>query len=307
MRQLFNFYEGQPRHESLLHRRVRIHQDAAVAGPVAVIRNARQVDLPGLKAGTYTLDYDTHTPPRPAEYEKLAMRQMKAVNSKAKIEKYRVQLFFEDELTTEDVEAFNRFKLPIFVRAFYDAFPPIVRKRIDLALKLMRPKGDDFQPNYELSEKILDTLELMGFKNMGADEQEKDLQNMPDDASKGLNEKITAIRTAALVRGSEASDPIQAFRGYISKIWEYKLKYHKRQKGNKKYSTYSMVSVVPEGLLANMLYFAQWLEAHCKAVDRFLGAGHDERILIESALVEFKSHETRAVNLVPNPKRKRGD
>lgn len=72
---------------------------------------------------------------------------------------------------------------------------------------------DDFRPNYDLSEKILGTLEVMGFKNMGRGEEEIDLQNMPENAWKDLDKTITAIRTANIVRGSEASDPIQEFKG----------------------------------------------------------------------------------------------
>lgn len=48
--------------------------------------HARPADFPGLRAGTYSLDLDTHTPPRPAEYEKLAIvRRMRGANTRANI------------------------------------------------------------------------------------------------------------------------------------------------------------------------------------------------------------------------------
>ena len=85
----------------------------------------------------------------------------------AKIEKYRVQRFFRGKINVNDVEEFHKYKLPIFIRGFYKAFPHIVRERIDLNLQLMLPSLDDFKSNYKLSEMIFDTWELMGFKSMG--------------------------------------------------------------------------------------------------------------------------------------------
>lgn len=242
------------------------------------------------------------------EFDKLVNKVRRGVANEwdtAKIEKYKVQRCFDDKIDALDVEEFNRFKLPIYTRGFHKAFPPVVRKRIDYTRQLMEATLDDFRPNYDLSEKILGTLEVMGFKNMGGGEQEIDLQNMPDNAWEDLDKTITAIRTANIVRGSEASDPIQEFRGYLSKIWGYKMKYHKRQKGSKKFSTYSMVNVVPGRLLANTLYSGQWLDAHCKAVNKYFGHGHDEEKLIKPLMPMLLDMEK--VKFHSSPKRKRGD
>lgn len=81
----------------------------------------------------------------------------------------------------------------------------------------------------DISEKILKTLELMGYKDMGAGEETLDLRNTSDDARKDLDASITStigsIRTANLVRGSEASGPIQEFKSYLRSIRGYSLKY----------------------------------------------------------------------------------
>ena len=46
----------------------------------------------------------------------------------------------------------------------------------------------------------------------------------------------------------------------------------------------SLVDMVPEKLLCNEMYSASWLERHCRAVDKFIGHGHDERALIKSQM-----------------------
>lgn len=242
------------------------------------------------------------------EFDKLVNKVRRGVGNEwdaAKIEKYKVQRCFDDKIDAQDVEEFNKFKLPIYTRGFHKAFPPVVRKRIDYTRQLMEASLDDFRPNYDLSEKILGTLELTGFNNMGGGEQEIDLQKMPEEAWKDLEETITAIRTANIVRGSEASDPIQAFSNYLRNLWGYKLKYHKRQKENKKYSTYSMLNAVPERLLANTLYSSKWLETHCKAVDKYFGHGHDEEKLIKPLMPMMLDMEK--IKIKASPKRKRGD
>lgn len=136
-----------------------------------------------------------------------------------------------ENISSEDVEAFNSYRLPIFVRSFYEAFPPIVRKRIDVTYKLMRTKGDDLRPNYDIAEKILDTLELMGFENMGIGGERLPLHNMSGSAKKKLEETVASIRAAKIV--------------------------HRQQIAGKRYPTYSMVSVLPEWLLANKLCSAE--------------------------------------------------
>lgn len=83
------------------------------------------------------------------------------------------------------------------------------------------------------------------------------------------------------------------------------MKYHKRQKGSKKFSTYSMVNVVPERLLANTLYSGQWLDAHCKAVNKYFGHGHDEEKLIKPLMPMLLDMDKVKFDI--SPKRKRGD
>lgn len=55
------------------------------------------------------------------------------------------------------------------------------------------------------------------------------------------------------------------------------------------------------------MYSANWLEGHCKAVDKFIGSGHDERKLIKSLLpmIEMDLEPLRAAGCVTSPKRKR--
>lgn len=102
---------------------------------------------------------------------------------------------------------------------------------------------------------------------------------MPDGARKRLGETVASIRAAKLVRESRASCQFREFKSYLRTIWGYRLKYNKRRhEEGRKYSTYSMVSVVPKRLfLANKLYSAEWLEANCTQVDQFFGRGHDEK------------------------------
>ena len=159
------------------------------------------------------------------------------------------------------------------MRGFHTAFPEIVRKRI----QLMGPSLDDFRPNYELPGKILETLEKMGFEGIGVAGDRLDLKNMPDETKLMLDKTITSIRTAKLVRKSRADDSLEEFKCY-------KLKSHKVMRDGVKSKVYSLVDMVPEHLLHNDMYLAIWLEGHCKAVNKFVGHGHDERALIKSQL-----------------------
>lgn len=160
-----------------------------------------------------------------------------------------------------------------------------MRKRIDLNLQLMLPSLDDFKPTYKISEMMLETLELMGFKNMGVGGERLDLKNkVSADAKKKLDETIVAIRVVKIVRGSRAEDPLDEFKCYIKSIWGYIMKYHRVMRKRVKYSEYSLIDVVPERLLANELYADTWLDGHCKLVNKFVGRGHDERKLMKSLL-----------------------
>ena len=53
--------------------------------------------------------------------------------------------------------------------AFFRAFPPIVRKRIDTTLQLIKETLDEFRPNYAIATAIMETLEKMGFKEFGVE------------------------------------------------------------------------------------------------------------------------------------------
>ena len=122
----------------------------------------------------------------------------------AKIQKYSGQRIYRFRVDAQDVLDFHKFKLPIYIRGFHKAFPEIVRKRIDMNLQLMRESLDELRPNYELPGKTLETLEKMGFKNMGIAGERLDLRNMPDETKLMLDKTITSIRTAKLVRKSRA-------------------------------------------------------------------------------------------------------
>lgn len=192
------------------------------------------------------------------DFQELINKQRKGVATLediAKIEKYRVQRFFRGKTNANDVEEFDKYKLPIFMRGFYKAFPHIVRKRIDLNLQLMLPSLDDFKPNYKISEMILETLELMGFKNMGVGGERLDLKSkMSANAKKKLDKTVLAVRVVKIVRGSRAEDPLDEFKCYLKSVWGYKMKYHRVMRKRVKYSEYSLIDVVPERLLANELY-----------------------------------------------------
>ena len=113
-------------------------------------------------------------------FQGLVTNQQKGVatlSGAAKIRKYKVQRFFR----AKDVED------------FYNTFPHIVRKRIDTNLQLMRPSPDDFSIGYDISGKILQPLENMGYQNMGVAGEKLDLKNMTEDAK--------------LVRESRSEDP----------------------------------------------------------------------------------------------------
>ena len=246
------------------------------------------------------------------DFEKLVKKQMKGVatlEDTAKIEKYQVQRFFRGKINANDVEEFNKYKLPVFIRGFYKAFPHIVRKRIDLNLQLMLPSLDDFKPNYKISEMILETLELMGFKNMGVGGERLALKSeMSPAAKKKLDETVVAIRIVKIVRGSRAEDPLDEFKCYLKSVWGYKMKYHKVQRNKVVCSELSLIDVVPERLLANELYSNKLLDGHCKLVNKFVGRGHDERKLIKSLLpmIEMDLEPLKAAPLVPSsPERTR--
>lgn len=147
------------------------------------------------------------------DFQGLVTKQQKGVatlSDAAKIRKYKVQRFFRAKIGAKDVEDFDRFRRPIFTRAFHKAFPHIVRKRIDTNLQLMQPSLDDFNTGYDISDKILQTLEKMGYQNMGVAGEKLDLKNMTEDAR--------------LVRESRSEDPRKEFKCYVESAWGYKLK-----------------------------------------------------------------------------------
>ncbi|CAB1107648.1 unnamed protein product [Ectocarpus sp. CCAP 1310/34] len=231
------------------------------------------------KADAYEMDGE--------DYERLVRKQRAGaatLEDVAKIKKYKVQCFYRDKIDANDVEDFNKFRGVIHTRAFFAALPPIVRKRIDMNLQLMRESLDEFRLNYTLAKDILDTLKKMGFKNMGIAGERLDLRNMPDETKAMLDKTITSIRTAKLVRTSRAAESREEFKCYIKSVWGYKLKSHQVKRKGKKCRVYSLVDLVPERLLRNEMYSANWLEGHCKAVNKFVGHGHDERKLIKPQL-----------------------
>lgn len=225
----------------------------------------------------------------------------------SKIKKYRVQRFFGDKVDATDVEDFNKFRVAIYTRAFFEAFPPIVRKRIDTTLQLMRESLDEFRPNYTIATEIIETLNKMGFKNMGIAGERLDLKNMPDETKQMLDKTITRIRTAKLVRMSRAEDSLEEFKCYVKSVLGYKLKSHKVRRGGETWRVYSLVDTVPEKLLHNEMFSAKWLESHCKAVDKFIGHGHDEWKLIKSQtpMMEMDLEPLRAASAAASLKRKR--
>ena len=139
---------------------------------------------------------------------------------------YRVQRLYRDKVDAADVEDFNKFRKAIYTRAFFGAFPPIVRKRIDMNLQLMRESLDEFRPNYTIAKDMLETLNMMGFKNMGIAGERLDLKNMPDGTKLMLDKTVSSIRTATLVRKSRAEDPLEECKCYIKSVWGCKLKCH---------------------------------------------------------------------------------
>ena len=82
-------------------------------------------------------------------------------------------IYSAQSVTTE------KFRMAIYTRAFFKAFPPIVRQRIDTTLQLMRESLDEFRPNYTIAKALLETLNKMGFVNMGVAGENLDLKNMP--------------------------------------------------------------------------------------------------------------------------------
>eukprot|EP00903_Cladosiphon_okamuranus_P015053 g13926.t1 len=158
----------------------------------------------------------------------------------AKIRKYRVQRFYLDKINASHVLAFNKFRGAISTRAFFRAFPPIVRKRIDINLQLMRETLDEFRPNFTIATGILETLEKMGFKNMGIAGERLDLRNMPSETKLMLEKTITSIRAAKLVRKSRAAESLEEFKCYVKSVWGYKLKSHKKEKGGEKEPMYKI-------------------------------------------------------------------
>eukprot|EP00903_Cladosiphon_okamuranus_P009362 g8926.t3 len=79
--------------------------------------------------------------------------------------------------------------------------------------------GDDLRPNYDIIEKMINTLELMGFKNMVIGGERLPLYNMSDDAKKKLDETVASIRAAKLARMSRAADSLQGFNCYVKSVW----------------------------------------------------------------------------------------
>eukprot|EP00903_Cladosiphon_okamuranus_P009645 g9178.t1 len=136
----------------------------------------------------------------------------------AKIKKYSVQRFYRDKIDATDVKDFSKHRGAIYMRAFFREFPPIVRKRIDTNLQLMRESLDEFRPNYTVATDVLETLERMGFKNMGVAGERLDLRNMPEGTKLMLDKTITSIRKAKLVRKSRADEPLEEFKCYVIKI-----------------------------------------------------------------------------------------
>eukprot|EP00752_Nemacystus_decipiens_P017186 g15395.t1 len=244
------------------------------------------------------------------DIEKLVKKQQASaatLNDVAKIRKYRVQRFYRDKIDASHVLAFDKFRTAIYTRAFFRAFPPIVRKRIDTNLQLMRETLDEFRPNYTIATGIMETLEKMGFKDFGVGGERLDLRDMPTETTEVLDKTIDTKRTTKLIRSSRAGDPLAEFKCYVMSIWGYKLKSHRIRRGGDTWREYSLVDVVPKHLLHNEMFSATWLDGHCKATDKFVGRGHDERALIRSQLpmMEMDLEPLRAASASTSPKRRR--
>eukprot|EP00903_Cladosiphon_okamuranus_P022359 g20564.t1 len=242
--------------------------------------------------------------------EKLVNKQragFATLHDVAKIEKYRVQRFYRDKINASDVEEFKKFRIAICTRAFFRAFPPIVRTRIDTTLQLMRESLDEFRPNYTIAKDIVETLNKMGFVNMGVAGERLDLKNMPDETKDKLNKTIESIRTVKLVRKSRADESLEEFKCYLKSIWGYNLKSHRVQRGAEKWRVYSLVDMVPEKFLCNEMYSDTWLQAHCRAVDKFVGSGHDEMALMKPLIpmMEMDLEPLKAASVATCPKRRR--
>lgn len=200
----------------------------------------------------------------------------------AMLKKIKVQRFYRDKINASDVEEFNKFKVPLFVRAFHKAFPHVIaRERIASKLELL---GNSRQI-YGISDKIREAAELVGFKTMGVGGERLALKSMSAAAKKELENTIAAIRNVKLVRRSRAADLLEELKCYLKSVWGYKLKSHKVRRATEKWRVYSLVDMVPEKLLCNEMYSENWLASHCKAVDALIGSGHDERKQIMSLLL----------------------
>eukprot|EP00903_Cladosiphon_okamuranus_P017931 g16499.t1 len=246
------------------------------------------------------------------DIEKLVKKQQAGVatlDDVAKIRKYRVQLFYRDKIDACHVLAFNKFRTAIYTRAFFRAFPPIVRKRIDTNLQLMRETLDEFRPNYTIATAIVETLERMGFKDFGVGGERLDLRDMPTETTEMLDKTISAIRKVKLIRSSRAEEPLTEFKCYVMNIWGFKLKAHRIRRGGETWRVYSLVDTVPEHLLRNEMYSDAWLDGYCKRVDKFIRHGHDERALIKSQLpmMEMDLEPMRAAVAAMSPKRRHMD
>lgn len=148
----------------------------------------------------------------------------------------------------------------------------------------------------------------MGFNNMGIAGERLDLKNMPVETKAMLDQTITtSIRTAKLVRMSRAEDSLEEFKYYVKSVWGYKLKSHKVRREGGKWRVYSLIDTVPKKTVHNEMYSANWLERHCRAVDRYIGHDHDERKLIKPLLpmMEMDLEPLRAVSVSSSPKRRR--
>lgn len=104
---------------------------------------------------------------------------------------------------------------------------------------------DEFRPNYTIAKDILETLNKMGFANMGVAGERLDLRNMSAATKKMLHKTIMAIRVVKLVRRSRADEPLEEFKCYVKSVWGYKLKSHRVQRVTEKWRVYSLVDMVP--------------------------------------------------------------
>lgn len=94
---------------------------------------------------------------------------------------------------------------------------------------------------------------------------------------------------------------------YVMSIWGYNLKSQRVQRAKENMRVYSLVDMVPEHLLHNDMFSDTWLDGRCKAVDKFVGRGHDERALIKSQMpmMEMDLEPLRAASASTSPKRMR--